>query len=320
MKVLGNEVLLSQIDEALRSRRLFHACIISGSTGIGKKTLAKYVATAAVCTDEGKPCGRCSGCLKSEKDVHPDIDYVRPDGTEIKVNQIRALRSSLYTLPNEAPCRVAVIENADSMNVNAQNAMLNILEEPPSSVLIILICENESELLLTIRSRCVHFRMQPIPESTIKDELLKRNLDLTEEEAEAASRKSDGILGRALEFIETENEDGFTRQIIEALSNRNIIKLINLAPSLEKGVNRDALSEIIKSVQKIMGNAAAHQSGKTNFYYSEEEQRISYKYNRKELFRMCQICAKLIRYCESNVGVGHIVGAFVSLLSEEIDR
>lgn len=320
MRVLGNEALLSQINEVLESRRLFHACIISGPKGIGKKTLAKYIATAAVCTEDHPPCGRCSGCLKAGKDIHPDIDRVGPDGTEIKVNQIRALRSSLYTLPNEAPFRVALIENAERMNINAQNAMLNILEEPPSSVIVLLVCENESELLRTIRSRCVHYRMQPLPEAAIRDELLKRNPDLPEAEAEALSRKSEGILGRALDYAGTKTGDEFTPRILEAISEKSVAKLVNLAVSLENESSRDRICEIIKSLQEALANAAAFQSGKAGFFSTDEERRLAAVYGKKELVRMCQYCAVLIGYCEANVGAGHIVGALVSKLSEDMDK
>ncbi|NLM61899.1 MAG: DNA polymerase III subunit [Clostridiales bacterium] len=319
MKVIGNQALLEQIGEAVKNRRMFHACIISGPRGIGKKTLAKHIATAAVCTEVQPPCGRCSGCLKSEKDIHPDIDHVKPDGTEIKVNQIRSLRASLYTLPNEAPCRVAVIENADCMNVNAQNAMLTILEEPPSSVIILLICENESELLPTIRSRCVHYRMQPLPEEIIKDELLRRKSGISADEAVNAAKKSDGILGRALEIIEAAAGDGYDCQIIEALCERSVERLITLAATLEKEANRDNLCDMIRSVQKTMGNAAAFQAGKSD-NWSADERRLASVYDKKAIIRMYQLCTALIGYCEANVGVGHIVGAFASMLSEEVNR
>ena len=92
--------------------------------------MAKYLAAGAVCSDSNPPCGRCESCRKVEKGIHPDIEFIRPDGQQIKVDQIRDMRLWLHVLPNDAPRKVAIIEDSGRMNTNAQNAILKIWRNP----------------------------------------------------------------------------------------------------------------------------------------------------------------------------------------------
>lgn len=151
------------IGEGIRRRletalsRMSHAYIISGSAGTGAYALAECLAAAYVCTDEGdKPCGACSGCRKVKGDIHPDVIRLNiPEGKrEITVEQIRQLRASAYIRPNEAHRKVFIIENAQAMNDNAQNALLKVLEDGPGYLSFLLLVENPQQLLPTIRSRC----------------------------------------------------------------------------------------------------------------------------------------------------------------------
>jgi len=137
--------------------RLSHAYITSGS-------LAEKIAMAAVCSGHGeKPCMSCSHCDKTARGIHPDVIYVDrlPDKRDIAVDQIRGLKKDVIVVPCEAEKKVYVINDADLMNRNAQNAFLQILEEPPAHAVFILRTENPAELLETVHSRCVLTRSQP---------------------------------------------------------------------------------------------------------------------------------------------------------------
>ena len=155
--------------------RFSHAYIISGPAGSGADALADTLAAAAVCSGDGKkPCGVCRHCHKAKNGVHPDIivtDFL-PDKSEILVDQIRTLRSDAIVLPNEAERKVYIIRKAGSMNANAQNALLKVLEEPPKYAVFILVAENPLELLPTVRSRCVGITLSP-PEDEIAPEGLE---------------------------------------------------------------------------------------------------------------------------------------------------
>lgn len=158
------------------TQRLFHAYIVRG--GEGGLAAAKTLAAAMVCSGSGqKPCLRCRDCEKSRKGLHPDIAVICREtgsgGTEkrdITVDQIRAVRRDAVVMPNEAAKKVYIIKEAGSMNLSAQNAMLKLLEEPPSHAAFILLEENPGRLLPTVRSRCVELNLGESPEPEAEED------------------------------------------------------------------------------------------------------------------------------------------------------
>lgn len=142
--------------------RLSHAYIISAASREEGLQKAAHIAAAAVCTDSAHaPCGNCRACRKAFEGIHPDIITVsRPTDDkgkqkrEISVDQIRAVNSDACVLPNEAARKVYIIDEADTMNLPAQNAALKLLEEPPKGVVFLLCVTNVGRLLATVRSRC----------------------------------------------------------------------------------------------------------------------------------------------------------------------
>lgn len=152
-----------QIGDGTRRRleaavgRLSHAYIISGPEKEKKHALADFLIQAYVCSSEsGRPCGICSNCRKAKGNIHPDIIRVSllEDKRNILVDQVRRLRTEAYIRPNEANRKVFVIEDAQTMNENAQNALLKVLEDGPQYLSFLLLTENAQQLLPTIRSRC----------------------------------------------------------------------------------------------------------------------------------------------------------------------
>jgi len=170
------------------SNKLSHAYIVSGA-------LADSIAMSAVCIRHGAdagPCGVCSHCVKASRGVHPDIIVVEKlqDKREILVDQIRALKKDVIVFPNEADRKVYIINDADLMNKNAQNALLQILEEPPRYVVFILRTDNPAALLPTVRSRCVS---------------VKERLDADTEADAARSASAVEMAGQLFSAIENGN-------------------------------------------------------------------------------------------------------------------
>jgi len=137
--------------------RLSHAYITDES-------FADTLATAVVCSNRNgkRPCMTCTDCKKAARRIHPDIIEIGKleDKLIITVDQIRALKKDVYILPNDSMQKAYVIKSADTMNTNAQNAFLQILEEPPKHAVFILCTENPAALLPTVRSRCVELKHQ----------------------------------------------------------------------------------------------------------------------------------------------------------------
>ena len=144
------------------ARRLSHAYILAAPERSEAVSAARRLAAAAVCSSGGaRPCGTCRDCRKVSEGIHPDVISVRRltddkgrAKKEITVDQVRELAADSVVLPNEAARKVYIIEDADLMNPQAQNAALKLLEEPPAGVVFILCAENAQLLLPTVRSRC----------------------------------------------------------------------------------------------------------------------------------------------------------------------
>lgn len=147
---------------------MLHAYLIC-SEGSGGEELARDMAKAAVCSGKTvRPCNACAGCRKAAKGIHPDIitvskplDAKGAEKNEIVVSQAREIIAQAYVLPNEAGAKVFIIEQADSMNVSAQNALLKILEEPPGYAYFFLVAANGEALLPTVRSRLALVPVRP---------------------------------------------------------------------------------------------------------------------------------------------------------------
>ena len=158
-----SEGVKQSLSRAFAESRLPHAMILEGPAGSGKAELARWIAKAAVCTGEGeRPCGRCSGCMKAAAGAHPDIT-IAGGGTAARsfhVDTVRQIRSDAYNKPNEAPLRVFLLEGAEAMSEQAQNALLKVFEEPPERVMFILTVTSAVKLLPTVRSRAQIFTLE----------------------------------------------------------------------------------------------------------------------------------------------------------------
>ncbi len=146
-----------------KKSRLSQAYIISAASEQERLAAARRVAAAALCEAEGtRPCGLCRHCRKAQAGIHPDITAIRrlvdektgKPKRDVSVQQIRQMAADASILPNEAACKVYVIEEAEYMNDNAQNAALKIFEEPPAWVVFVLCLPSAAALLPTVRSRC----------------------------------------------------------------------------------------------------------------------------------------------------------------------
>ncbi len=143
--------------------KLPHAYIVSSASENARTGKAFYLAEKMLCQADGeRPCGVCRDCRKVRARVHPDLAVIEritddkcKQKKEILVDQVRAMGADAYVIPNEAAAKVYIIKDADTMNEQAQNAALKILEEPPRGVHFILCVSNPERLLVTVRSRCV---------------------------------------------------------------------------------------------------------------------------------------------------------------------
>jgi DNA polymerase-3 subunit delta' len=198
--ILGQGRAASLLKRAIESDRMPHALLFTGLKGVGRFLTAITVAKALNCLNRvhGDCCDRCSACHKIAKSIHPDVHLITPEGATIKIDQIRTLTREAPLTPYEGRGKVFILDQAETMTEQAQNALLKTLEEPPRATFLILIAPEASALLPPIVSRCSQIRFAPLPEGDIATRLREQGCD--EGEAALLASLSGGSLGRAQEL------------------------------------------------------------------------------------------------------------------------
>ena len=214
--IVGNRELCEKLCRDVLCDKLSHAFILEGAKGTGKHTVALNVAAALACSQKHKsdaiPCYSCPECRKVLEGKSPDVITVGTgDKATFGVDLVRFLREDVRTVPNDLDFKIYVIENADKMTPQAQNAFLLTLEEPPSYVRFILLCENADLFLETVRSRAPVLRTQPIDNDELDAYLCANDrraaqmkLSSPAEYAELIIASDHGI-GTALYYLEPKN-------------------------------------------------------------------------------------------------------------------
>ena len=214
--IVGNDALKKRLASDIRSDGLAHAYIIEGRKGCGKHTVARAIAAAVNCEartsqPDSVPCGTCPACRKILSDLSQDLVTIRKESGKatLGVDAVRDLRRDVATVPGELDRKVYLIEDADTMTVQAQNALLLTLEEPPPFVLFLLLCENARTLLETIRSRAPTLRVEPLGRDAVDTLILSMDpraklvKNSARDEYDAILAASDGSVGEALRLLDS---------------------------------------------------------------------------------------------------------------------
>lgn len=276
-------------------RGLSHAYILAGPPGCGKRTLAALLARALVCSGPADPpCGTCPDCRKALSGVHPDVIRVGTDGKDVNVAQVRQMRTDAYIRPNEAARKVYVVENAQTMNASAQNALLKLLEDGPPYAAFLLLTDNAGAMLQTVRSRCEVLTLSPVTPREAEETLLSRYPGLPRDKVLDAARRCEGVLGRAVAWLEGGGEEAEQVQaaagtLVRLLKGGSELALLEYCVGLEKW-DRDALAGLFdECVQQLRDGLVA----------GEEP---------KQSLRLIGHLRRLKDALNYNAGAGHIAG------------
>lgn len=166
---------LNYIKEALKSGRLSHSYLISGSEEI---SLGKSIAKHVLCKQEHTGCGSCSSCLKLASDNHPDMMFIEPDGASIKNAQVEAFQEFIYIRPFESANKIVVFQKAHLMTDRAQNRILKVLEEPPEYAVFIFLTSQMDLMLDTVLSRCQVISEDETTEPVLDNVMMEKVLEL----------------------------------------------------------------------------------------------------------------------------------------------
>lgn len=237
--VIGNNDLIQNLKDSSLSKKLLHSYIFSGDTGLGKKLIAFSFVKLILCESpvNNDCCNKCSSCMTFETNNHPDVIFVESDKKSIGIDLVREkIVKNINIKPFKYKHKIFIIKNAHTMTIQAQNALLKIIEEPPKYAIFILITQNSNYFLPTILSRCVIFKLKPLKINEVENLLIEKQ-DIEPNMAKIYSNYAQGSMGRALkiatsqEFISMREEAIFG---LKKLLSEDLISIYKFINKLEK--------------------------------------------------------------------------------------
>lgn len=219
-KIKGQNFAKKYLSNSIKSNMISHAYMFEGPNGVGKNTMARELAAILL---------EMENLFNS-----PDYIEIKPDGNSIKIAQIRKLQSDILVKPYKS-YKIYVIDEAQKMTVEAQNALLKTLEEPPKYAIIILITDNKESLLDTIKSRCEIIKFTPIPMREVANYLTMSGVD--EKRASLLANFSRGSMKKAIELSESEDFHLMREEVqkyVETFLGGNLIEIMDIQSSIEK--------------------------------------------------------------------------------------
>ena len=240
--IVGQEQLKEHLQNAIRLNKVSHAYIINGERSSGKEFIAKTFAMALQCenlqTDgqDMEPCQECHSCKQALSGNHPDIIFITHEKPNtISVDDIRSqINGDVAIKPYSSPRKIYLMNEGDKMTVQAQNALLKTLEEPPEYAVILILTTNANSLLPTILSRCVVLNMKPVRDEQIK-RFLMESMEVPSYKADICTAFARGNVGKARMLAKSEEFD----------------KVKDEAITLLKYIGEMEINEIVAAIKKI---------------------------------------------------------------------
>ncbi len=309
--ILGNDRLMQNLSASIRKNRFSHFYLISGPEGSGKHTLADYLAGALLCTGETKPCGQCSACRKVLVKSHPDyITVDDPEHKTVAVRVIREARESIFVRPNESERKVYLFPQ--EMGIEGQNALLKVLEEPPSYGVFIILSNNPEKLLPTVRSRCTELNLSPVSAQVLRPFLAARYPQAAKEDLDAVIRRSGGYTGQAMALLESgAQQPPEVAAFAEAFTGKDIMGLLRLIVPMEKW-KRDQVLPVFAAWIEVLQEALVCRSGIPAS--TQSVRALSAARSSKDLMSAIRNIQKAMEYTQGNVSVAAVCGWLVHAL------
>ena len=250
--IIGQQHITGHLQNAIRMGKVSHAYIIQGEAGSGKKLLAATFAAALQCEEGGiEPCGHCQSCKQAVSGNHPDIRRVIHEKATIGVDDIRLqLNNDIMVKPYSRPYKVYIIDEAEKMTEQAQNAMLKTIEEPPEYAVILLLTVNAKLLLPTILSRCILLNVRPVARQAVTGLLTERH-GIAGYMAEVAADFADGIPGKAIAYAQSGEFVSLKEDVLKVLRRLDSMPADELYKKVKEWAGRKAELPDILSLMNL---------------------------------------------------------------------
>lgn len=233
--LIGNEKVKEILTSSINNNKVTHSYLFLGPSGIGKTLFAKEFAKRIL--QQGN----------NEIDISniPDLAIVEPEDKKIKIEQIRNLQSKISEKPVEANRKIYIIKEADTMTKEAQNCLLKTLEEPPEYAILILIATSESQILPTIKSRCMKVLFNEIEEEKLKKYLEAQGISVTNNLLEIAQ----GSIEKALKLYKDNEIFSKVEEVFSNIENKKLLDVIN---KLDVLYDKEKIADILEYINIIL--------------------------------------------------------------------
>ena len=272
--------LYNQVSSSVEQGTFAHGVLVECQNEREGEIFARFIANCLVCRGHNKPCGTCSDCVKAQGKGHPDIfetDGKKGKSNTFSVDAVRDVRDDAFIVPNESDKKIYILKNGQNMNEQAQNAILKILEEPPSYVFFIIVTTSKSTMLETVLSRVQVFSL------------------LSDEEQV------------------TDKEMAIVKNMVSAILNVNEIDLMEQTAVFLK--NNQLAKTILGLLTEVFRDALVKKSGfERDFRFAQESAKVSNSLTAKSLMQLITVCDDLIksidRNCNNNLLVERMCNEF----------
>lgn len=328
-RLIGNEDTKKRIGRAIEGKALPHAFLIGGPSGSGKSTLALEIAAAMNCerqnnADAALPCGECNCCRRIYEGNFPDVKILskKKDKATLGVEAVKDFREDMFLSSTESEHKFYIIDDAECMTPEAQNALLKVLEEPPSSVHIILLAKECDRILTTIKSRAQYVAMSRFDDAVLAEKLLSDSMDARILKASDPERfmgiimSADGRIGVAKSLLNKRLSDNNEEERQEII---NLIRAIGQKPSYAEIHNALAgfptkRVELSLSLERLMSALRDlivikyDVNAKTVFFpTSDEATRLCGDISIKRLLSLYDAANEAHELCARNANVGNLM-------------
>ena len=234
--ILGHEQIIEHLQNAIKTDKVSHAYILDGPDMSGKKMIADAFSMTLECEKKGtEPCMECHSCKQSLGKNQPDIIYLQHEKPNtISVDDIRSqINNDIGVKPYSSPYKVYIVDEAEKMNVQAQNALLKTIEEPPAYAVILLLTNNAEIFLPTILSRCVRLSLKAVPDEKIKAYLME-NYEVPDYKADVCVAFAQGNVGKAIELAESEDFNEIKNSALQLIKRLDDIELYEMTEAVKQ--------------------------------------------------------------------------------------